>query len=65
VPVKASKWHYLTGALAGLDSPFWRFTLSFQDTSGTGKPEMIVTVGTAHYIYHNTGNAFVPPKPNQ
>ncbi len=40
-------------------------TLSFKETSGNGKPEMIVTVGTAHYMYHNTGNTFVPPKPNQ
>jgi hypothetical protein len=56
---------YLGPDLIGPEQDLTPVTLSFKETSESGKPEMIVTVGTAHYIYHNTGTAFVPPKPNQ
>jgi hypothetical protein len=56
---------YIGPDLLGPGQDLEPVTLSFKDTSGDGKPDMIVTVGTEHYIYHNTGNAFAPPKPNQ
>jgi hypothetical protein len=56
---------YIGPDLLGPGQDLTPVTLSFQETSGTGKPDMVVTVGTTHYLYHNAGNTFVPPKPNQ
>jgi hypothetical protein len=56
---------YIGPDLLGPGQDLTPVTLSFKDTSGNGKPDMIVTVGTAHYLYRNAGSTFVPPKPNQ
>jgi hypothetical protein len=56
---------YIGPDLMGPGQDLTPVTLSFKDTSGNGKPEMIVTVGTAHYLYRNAGSTFVPPKPSQ
>ncbi len=56
---------YIGPDLIGPGQDLTPVTLSFQVTPGTGKPEMVVTVGTAHYLYLNNGSTFVPPKPNQ
>jgi hypothetical protein len=56
---------YIGPDLLGPGQDLTPVTLSFEDTSGKGLPDMIVTVGTTRYIYRNNGNTFVPPKPNQ
>jgi hypothetical protein len=56
---------YIGPDLLGPGQDLTPVTLSFKDTSGNGKPDMIVTVGTAHYLYRNAGSTFVPPKTNQ
>ena len=37
-------------------------TLSFEDTSGNGKLDMIVHVGTQEIIFTNNGQKFLPPQ---
>lgn len=54
---------YLGPTLIGQDSEQDIVTLSFRDVTGDSKPDMILSVGTAKYVYLNDNGAFRPVKP--
>ena len=51
---------YLGPILLGADSDRDIVTLRFKDVNGDGKPDMILRVANANYIYINDNNAFRP-----
>jgi hypothetical protein len=40
-------------------------TLSFQDVNGDGKPDMLVWVADAHFVFLNDGGGFRPARPGE
>jgi len=57
----ASKARIYTGltVVVGQNANLVPVTLSFQDVNGDGTPDMIVTVGNAHYVFLNQKGQFV------
>jgi len=57
----ASKARIYTGltVVVGQNANLVPVTLSFQDVNGDGLPDMIVTVGNAHYVFLNQKGQFV------
>jgi len=51
---------YLGPTLIGQESDLDIVTISFRDVNGDGKPDMIVSVDNANYVYINDNGAFRP-----
>ena len=52
---------YLGPTLLGDGQDLTPVTLSFQDTSGDGKPDMVIQIGDQEIVFLNNGRKFVSP----
>ncbi len=56
---------YLGPLLTGQDSDQDIVTVSFKDVNGDGKPDLILSVENAKYVYINDNGTFRPPNANE